>query len=97
MAAEKVFSKNKIIGGKRMSYMKRSISVFIACFMVAALGISGIIAPKAAAASKTPVAVNGQLTLKGTQLVNQNGKAVQLKESAPTVYSGMAIMSTKTR
>ena len=59
--------------------MKRSISVFIACFMVAALGISGIIAPKAAAASKTPVAVNGQLTLKGTQLVNQNGKAVQLK------------------
>lgn len=67
MAAEKVFSKNKIIGGKRMSYMKRSISVFIACFMVAALGISGIIAPKAAAASKTPVAVNGQLTLKGTQ------------------------------
>lgn len=60
MAAEKVFSKNKIIGGKRMSYMKRSISVFIACFMVAALGISGIIAPKAAAASKTPVAVNGK-------------------------------------
>lgn len=57
-----------------MSYMKRSISVFIACFMVAALGISGIIAPKASAASQTPVAVNGQLTLKGTQLVNQKEK-----------------------
>ena len=68
LSISKVFLENNIIGGKRMSYMKRSISVFIACFMVAALGISGIIAPKASAASQTPVAVNGQLTLKGTQL-----------------------------
>ncbi|MFN2747356.1 MULTISPECIES: cellulase family glycosylhydrolase [Bacillus] len=59
--------------------MKRSVSVFVTCFMMAALVISGAFVPAASAAAKTPVSVNGQLKLKGTQLVNQNGKAVQLK------------------
>ncbi|WP_253907786.1 cellulase family glycosylhydrolase [Bacillus sp. WMMC1349] len=44
-----------------------------------ALVICSFLSPKAVAASQTPVAINGQLTIKGTQLVNQHGKAVQLK------------------
>lgn len=59
-----------------MQHVKRSI---IACFAIIALVFSGAMAPAAAAASKTPVAANGQLKIKGTQLVNQSGKAVQLK------------------
>ncbi|MBL4965170.1 cellulase family glycosylhydrolase [Bacillus halotolerans] len=60
--------------------MKRSVSIFIACLLMTVLTISGVAAPEASAAgAKTPVALNGQLSIKGTQLVNQNGKPVQLK------------------
>ncbi|WP_338444447.1 cellulase family glycosylhydrolase [Bacillus spizizenii] len=60
--------------------MKRSVSILIVCLFIALLANSGLTAPEASAAvTKTPVSINGQLSLKGTQLVNQNGKAVQLK------------------
>lgn len=62
-----------------MSSIKRTVSVLITCFMTAALVIGGAFVPAASAASKTPVSANGQLKLKGTQLVNQNGNAIQLK------------------
>ncbi|MHC5564818.1 cellulase family glycosylhydrolase [Bacillus spizizenii] len=60
--------------------MIRSVSILIVCFFIALLANSGLTAPEASAAvTKTPVSINGQLSIKGTQLVNQNGKAVQLK------------------
>lgn len=60
--------------------MKRSVSILIVCLFIALLANSGLTAPEASAAvTKTPVSINGQLSIKGTQLVNQNGKAVQLK------------------
>ncbi|OUL06462.1 cellulase family glycosylhydrolase [Bacillus spizizenii] len=60
--------------------MKRSVSNLIVCLFIALLANSGLTAPEASAAvTKTPVSINGQLSIKGTQLVNQNGKAVQLK------------------
>ncbi|MEC1526572.1 cellulase family glycosylhydrolase [Bacillus spizizenii] len=60
--------------------MKRSVSILIVCLFIALLANSGLTAPEAyAAVTKTPVSINGQLSIKGTQLVNQNGKAVQLK------------------
>ncbi|MCZ0070497.1 cellulase family glycosylhydrolase [Bacillus sonorensis] len=63
-----------------MRHFKRSVSVFMTCLVIAALVFSGAMTPQASAAgSKTPVAANGQLSIKGAQLVNQNGKAVQLK------------------
>ncbi|MCY7813170.1 cellulase family glycosylhydrolase [Bacillus spizizenii] len=60
--------------------MKRSVSNFIVCLFIALLAIGGMPAPQASAVGeKTPVSINGQLSIKGTQLVNQDGKAVQLK------------------
>ncbi|MCY8028462.1 cellulase family glycosylhydrolase [Bacillus inaquosorum] len=60
--------------------MKRSVSILIVCLFIALLAIGGLAAPEASAAeAKTPVSINGQLSIKGTQLVNQDGKAVQLK------------------
>ncbi|WP_415272794.1 cellulase family glycosylhydrolase [Bacillus siamensis] len=60
--------------------MKRSISIFITCLLIAVLTMGGMLAsPASAAGTKTPVAKNGQLSIKGTQLVNRDGKAVQLK------------------
>ncbi|MFW2109003.1 cellulase family glycosylhydrolase [Bacillus spizizenii] len=60
--------------------MKRSVSILIVYLFIALLANSGLTAPEASAAvTKTPVSINGQLSIKGTQLVNQNGKAVQLK------------------
>nr|AGW99979.1 endo-beta-1,4-glucanase [Bacillus licheniformis] len=60
--------------------MKRSISIFITCLLITLLTMGGMIAsPASAAGTKTPVAKNGQLSIKGTQLVNRDGKAVQLK------------------
>lgn len=60
--------------------MKRSVSNLIVCLFIALLAIGGMPAPQASAAGgETPVSINGQLSIKGTQLVNQDGKAVQLK------------------
>ncbi|MFP7319056.1 cellulase family glycosylhydrolase [Bacillus spizizenii] len=60
--------------------MKRSVSILIVYLFIVLLANSGLTAPEASAAvTKTPVSINGQLSIKGTQLVNQNGKAVQLK------------------
>ncbi|MGE9751919.1 cellulase family glycosylhydrolase [Bacillus inaquosorum] len=60
--------------------MKRSVSILIVCLFIALLAIGGLAAPEASAAeTKTPVSINGQLSIKGTQLVNRDGKAVQLK------------------
>ncbi|MCY9042537.1 cellulase family glycosylhydrolase [Bacillus inaquosorum] len=60
--------------------MKRSVSILIVCLFIALLATGGLAAPEASAAeAKTPVSINGQLSIKGTQLVNQDGKAVQLK------------------
>nr|AGW99980.1 endo-beta-1,4-glucanase [Bacillus sp. IARI-SP-4] len=60
--------------------MKRSISIFITCLLITLLTMGGMLAsPASAAGTKTPVAKNGQLSIKGTQLVNRDGKAVQLK------------------
>lgn len=60
--------------------MKRQVSIFIVCILILILAIGGLGNPAASAAeAKTPVAINGQLSIKGTQLINQNGKAVQLK------------------
>ncbi|KXJ38941.1 endoglucanase [Bacillus spizizenii] len=60
--------------------MKRSVSILIVYLFIALLANSCLTAPEASAAvTKTPVSINGQLSIKGTQLVNQNGKAVQLK------------------
>ncbi|MFB0636134.1 cellulase family glycosylhydrolase [Bacillus rugosus] len=60
--------------------MKRSVSILIVWLFIALLAIGCMPASKASAAgAKTPVSINGQLSIKGTQLVNQDGKAVQLK------------------
>ncbi len=60
--------------------MKRPISIFITCLLITLLTMGGMLAsPASAAGTKTPVAKNGQLSIKGTQLVNRDGKAVQLK------------------
>lgn len=77
--------------------MKRSISIFITCLLITLLTMGGMIAsPASAAGTKTPVAKNGQLSIKGTQLVNRDGKAVQLKGSVHTDCNGMENMSIKT-
>lgn len=77
--------------------MKRSVSNFIVCLFIALLAIGGMPAPQASAVGeKTPVSINGQLSIKGTQLINQDGKAVQLKESVHTDCNGMVILSIKT-
>ncbi|MCY8720936.1 cellulase family glycosylhydrolase [Bacillus sp. S10C12M] len=59
--------------------MKRSVSFFIICLLIALLATSSLGPAASAAGAKTPVSINGQLSLKGTQLVSQDGKAVQLK------------------
>lgn len=60
--------------------MKRLISIFVTCLLITLLTMGGMLAsPASAAETKTPVAKNGQLSTKGTQLVNRDGKAVQLK------------------
>lgn len=48
--------------------MKRSISIFITCLLITLLTMGGMLAsPASAAGTKTPVAKNGQLSIKGTQ------------------------------
>ncbi|MEK5081914.1 cellulase family glycosylhydrolase [Bacillus sp. FSL H8-0515] len=59
--------------------MKRSVSFLIICLLIALLATSSLGPAASAAGAKTPVSINGQLSLKGTQLVSQDGKAVQLK------------------
>ncbi|MFP7233724.1 cellulase family glycosylhydrolase [Bacillus subtilis] len=59
--------------------MKRSVSFLIICLLIALLATSSLGPAASAAAAKTPVSINGQLSLKGTQLVSRDGKAVQLK------------------
>ncbi|MEH7664061.1 hypothetical protein V7193_14250, partial [Bacillus velezensis] len=46
--------------------MKRSISIFITCLLIAVLTMGGLLpSPASAAGTKTPVAKNGQLSIKG--------------------------------